>query len=478
MQVPGAYSGEFFIPESVDSVESWAFSSCGGLTHVNIPAGITEIGFQTFSDCRGMESVSIPGSVTRISSEAFANCTSLSDVYYRGSQSQWRSITIKDSNDHLASATIHYNSYGPLPDATKYVPYSYVLPSGDRAVENTLPSWLTASGNVLSGVPTEAGTYSFSISDGSDTLSTSITVRENGDNNVRGSVPTGYRIVTPIPDVSTYASQTWVIDDTQTVSNGKSNYERFRDVYLDGRRLTGGKLAAGQQPEEDWEYYAEPGSTKITITDETMENAGNGTHTISATFGGGDGKTVDAVSQNFTTYVWDAEKELDYFFTDAAQTRYRTAVKSLANSETVLGFDDQTFRPAAGLTRAQGSAILARLLDAGNSTGSSDFSDTAGHWAESSIAYCVSKGILNGTGGGRFEPENPLTGYAWAKMLFASLGYDMGTGANWEQAVMNRVHELAIDQDMSNWDPSRAITREEACQMAYNAFVLKRIPKA
>ena len=327
-------------------------------------------------------------------------------------------------------------------------------------------------------MPTEAGTYNFSVNDGNNTLSASITVRENGDSNVRNSVPTSYKIVTPIPDVSSYSSQTWVIDDTHSNVNGKSSFERFRDVYLDGRRLTGGKLSAGQQPEEDWEYYAEPGSTKITISDQTMKNAGNGTHTISATFAADDGKTVDAVSQNFTAYVWNAEKELDYYFVDAAQTRYRTAVKSLANSETVLGFENKTFRPANGLTRAQGSAILARLLGAGNYSGKSDFTDAKGHWAEGSIAYCVSQGILNGVGGGRFDPESPLTGYAWAKMLFASLGYDMGLGETWQYTVMNRVHELAIDQDMSNWNPARAITREEACQMAYNAFVLERIPRA
>ncbi|MBR1497425.1 MAG: leucine-rich repeat protein [Oscillospiraceae bacterium] len=469
---------EIPIPAAVTEIGEYAFSGCEKLKTAVLPPDIIDIQMYTFRGCSALTTVTFPTSLSNILAGAFRFCASLTDVYYNGTQEQWRSVNILNNNDAITSAQIHFINDFTLPEATKYIPYSAVLPDACSVVENTLPSWLGVSGNTLSGVPLEAGTYQISIRSGSNTFRKTVTVLENGDSNVRDSVPEGYEIVTPVLDLPAYREQTWVIDDAGSTPADNKNFERFQDVYLDGRKLRGGKLSSGSTIPADWEYYAEPGSTKITILEETMENAGNGTHTISATFASDDGKSVEAVSQNYTAYAWDPSKELDYFFTDAARTRYRAAVKSLANSEKVLGFEDKTFRPGEGLTRAQSSAILARLLEAGDYSGSAGFSDAAGHWAEGSIAYCVSKGILNGTGGGRFEPENPLTGYAWAKMLFASLGYDMGAGEGWEQAVMERVHALAIDQDMSNWDPARAITREEACQMAYNAFVLQRIPKA
>ena len=46
-QVPGLTSVD--IPDSVTSIDSYAFASCFGLTSVTIPDGVTSIGDYAFS---------------------------------------------------------------------------------------------------------------------------------------------------------------------------------------------------------------------------------------------------------------------------------------------------------------------------------------------------------------------------------------------------------------------------------------------
>ena len=68
------------IPNSVTSIEEYAFEYCTGLTSVTIPNSVTSIGRSVFSNCSGLTSVTIPNSVTSIGYWAFQNCTGLTSV--------------------------------------------------------------------------------------------------------------------------------------------------------------------------------------------------------------------------------------------------------------------------------------------------------------------------------------------------------------------------------------------------------------
>ena len=68
------------IPNSVKSINKFAFHYCTKLKIINIPNSVTTIGNNAFSVCRALTSITIPNSVTSIGNEAFLGCGSLSSV--------------------------------------------------------------------------------------------------------------------------------------------------------------------------------------------------------------------------------------------------------------------------------------------------------------------------------------------------------------------------------------------------------------
>ncbi len=98
------------IPNSVTSIEQYAFWGCESLASITIPNRVTSIRAEAFKNCSSLDSITIPNNVTSIAWGAFENCTSLKDVYYSGSESQWNSIEIKDYNECLTNAKIHFST--------------------------------------------------------------------------------------------------------------------------------------------------------------------------------------------------------------------------------------------------------------------------------------------------------------------------------------------------------------------------------
>lgn len=77
IQYPTGKSGAYTIQPGVVTIANEAFSTCSGLTAVNLPAGLTAIGLSAFYYCSGLTSLTIPDSVTQIGASAFSVCTNL-----------------------------------------------------------------------------------------------------------------------------------------------------------------------------------------------------------------------------------------------------------------------------------------------------------------------------------------------------------------------------------------------------------------
>ena len=78
--MPRFYSGDYTIPDGIESIANCAFEDCTGLTSIKIPNSVTDIGWLAFKGCTGLNSIEFPNSVKSIDFRAFQGCTGLSSI--------------------------------------------------------------------------------------------------------------------------------------------------------------------------------------------------------------------------------------------------------------------------------------------------------------------------------------------------------------------------------------------------------------
>src|SRR5690606_9113631 len=104
------------------------------------------------------------------------------------------------------------------------------------------------------------------------------------------------------------------------------------------------------------------------------------------------------------------------------------AVKSLVERGIINGYEDGTFRPNASLTRGQAAKILANALNLDTSSKELKFKDVTSKlgyiWA---INALVNAGIINGYEDNTFKPNAPLTRGQMAKVLVDAFGLEKST---------------------------------------------------
>ena len=164
-------------------------------------------------------------------------------------------------------------------------------------------------------------------------------------------------------------------------------------------------------------------------------------------------------------------------FTDAADINYEEAVEVMTAVGVVSGYANGSFNPEGGLTRQAAAKIICNMI-LGPTTAAELNADTnpypdvdkdsqfAGY-----IAYCQKEGIISGYADGTFKPANPLTGYAFWKMLLGALGYDAEIeGYNkdgWKVAVSKDALSIGLTDGLVGEFNGSEITREEACLFAF-----------
>ena len=104
------------IPEGVSYIGDYAFGGCSGLTSITILEGVTDIGNCAFFACKNLTSITIPESVTSIASTAFEYSGLKTIRGYAGSYAE----TYAKKNGFAFEAIT-----GPTPGVTKDVTTSY-----------------------------------------------------------------------------------------------------------------------------------------------------------------------------------------------------------------------------------------------------------------------------------------------------------------------------------------------------------------
>ena len=115
------------LPNSIKTLEPYAFYGCDSLVNINLPEGLTSIGRYTFYDCWKIETVNIPNSVKTIDEYAYWRCYGIKTLTF-GSGVELIGYNAFNSCDEITSVTCH-----------ALVPPAVTVPPGNYQV---LFSWM------------------------------------------------------------------------------------------------------------------------------------------------------------------------------------------------------------------------------------------------------------------------------------------------------------------------------------------------
>lgn len=198
-----------------------------------------------------------------------------------------------------------------IPAAVKYVPYGTMIQNSNkyswnqvsyRLYSGDLPEGMEIKSNgEIYGVPKETGSFTFTVrmqNSGRFNYSTSeatytLNVLENTDENVENATDKGYELKDRIMDaidLSSLSNREEQLEFAKTHKQdivSKGAFTEYKAVYLDGVKLTEGK-----------DYTAESGSTRITLTFQTLMQS-IGTHTIAIEFREEGTNNLKRAAQNY-----------------------------------------------------------------------------------------------------------------------------------------------------------------------------------
>lgn len=107
------------VPKSIDGygvvgIGVEAFAKNDNIVEVVLPDTVESIQNYAFWFCRNLKSITFTSTLTDIRFYAFQGCYSLTDVYYNGTKEQWDKITIINGEDEgnieIVSATVHFTA--------------------------------------------------------------------------------------------------------------------------------------------------------------------------------------------------------------------------------------------------------------------------------------------------------------------------------------------------------------------------------
>lgn len=161
-----------FLPDSIQTIEEYAFHGCSSLSNITLYEGLTEVKIYAFC-FTSLETIDWPKSLTTVGAMAFHNMTDFSQgnsakpiktIIYHGTETEWRTLlnseavegyTVADSNPQLKDVTPHcahtvtfnMNGHGTAPEEQE-VQYGEKAekPKKDPTEEGfTFKGWYTTS---------------------------------------------------------------------------------------------------------------------------------------------------------------------------------------------------------------------------------------------------------------------------------------------------------------------------------------------
>ena len=177
-------------------------------------------------------------------------------------------------------------------------------------------------------------------------------------------------------------------------------------------------------------------------------------------------------------------------FSDIAGHANQKAIEALVEKQVINGMGDGTFAPNKTMTRAEFCTITVKALALAPRANNA-FTDVASTaWYAGYVGTASDKGIVNGVGNHKFNPEGTITRQEAATMVARAakvLNLDTGVGnadevmalfsdgaavADWARDALAYCAASGIVTWTGSLQPDKAILRCEIAQMIYNMLAI------
>lgn len=164
---------------------------------------------------------------------------------------------------------------------------------------------------------------------------------------------------------------------------------------------------------------------KLNFTSGSVAVAGTGTGTETETGTGGSNPGGTEQPGNVPD---PGETETVPEFTDISGNWAESYIRQAAERGLVIGYEG-LYRPNDTMTRAEFVTILWRVSGSPQPSGPASFTDLTRDWYKTAIAWAEENNVVNGMGGGKFEPEGSVTREQLVTILHRLAGTPTGMEA-------------------------------------------------
>jgi hypothetical protein len=166
--------------------------------------------------------------------------------------------------------------------------------------------------------------------------------------------------------------------------------------------------------------------------------------------------------------------------TDVAGDAKEEAIRVCNNLDIIEGFEDGTFKPDQAVNRAQFAAMMTRALGIPESAlaayTATGFKDVAGYgWAVKYLAFCESKGIMEGDGMGNVMPGRTISVNEAITMVARALGYTNNSSVlvgTWPANYVSLGQDLGLYTKLA---AASTVDRANAAQVIYNSLSVQKV---
>lgn len=190
-----------------------------------------------------------------------------------------------------------------------------------------------------------------------------------------------------------------------------------------------------------------------------------GTHNLKVVANGNNGGSISREYQ-LVSYS-PAEKADDFSDTFYLNNGQKNAVNYAISNDIMTGYENNTFRPDATITRGEFAAVICRMMGY-NPAKNTTFTDTKTHWSSKYVNACVEADIIHGIGDNKFAPDNCITLEQAVKILTSAYGYADGN-AQYPDGFMAAAHKYNLFDNVTSSRLGTDVKRIDVAVMIYNS---------